>query len=176
MSECNSTISARNKSKLPPKGTAVLPVFHTLVSSLFKVTHSVKSVLHNYVRAYTGTKKTPKTSQQWRARLSAVSLHLDRPHVLLGERMTSLAAALALMLPCRKLFWEANQVIVTHFSQVTDWFSTKPGTETGLFHIHVGASFTASDNTAVITVALSLASCSKTLFRCCRTMPSAHAC
>lgn len=64
--------------------------------------------------------------------------------------MTSLAAALALMLPCRKLFWEVNQIIVTHFSQVIDQFSTKPGTETGLFHIHVGASFTANGNTTVI--------------------------
>lgn len=56
--------------------------------------------------------------------------------------MTSLAAALAPTLPCSKLLWEVNQIIVTHSSR--DLFSAKLGTKTDPFHIHIGDSNTAS--------------------------------
>lgn len=121
MSECDSTISTTNKSKLPPKWMLVLPAFYPFVFFLFKVMYSVRSVLHNYTSAYTGT---PGRHQNqvgnggWDHSSLAVSLHLhwSQAHPQ-WQRVTSLAAALALMLPCSKLLWEVNQIIVTRSSQ-----------------------------------------------------------
>lgn len=121
MSECNSTISTTNKSKLPPKWMVVLPAFYPLVFFLFKVTYSARSVLHNYMSVYTGTPGRHQKQVGNGGRdhsFLAVSLHLhwSQAHPQ-WQRMTSLAAALALTLPRSKLLWEVNQIIVTHSSQ-----------------------------------------------------------
>lgn len=94
----------------------VLPAFYPLV--FFKVTYSAISVLHNYMSSVPAHQEDTKNklAMEGETILSCKPALTPIPSSPTMKRMTPLAAALVLTLPCSKLLWEVNQIIVTHSS------------------------------------------------------------